>query len=487
MSDHASSQFETDYSTASNDVEEVESSLRLPVLHGIIAGAIWMVVGSLLAFIASLQVHSPGLFADCSFLTHGKTKAAAWNALLYGFALQLATVVMLYVICRLSRKALRHSFTVFVAGKFWNLGVLLGVGGIFMGDSSGHEFFAIPFYSAIVLFLSFAVILLKTFLTLHYRSEREFYVSQLYLGAAGLWFLWALSTAIVVLYLEPVNGVVQMVVNEWYVNNVFQVVLGSAGLGAIFYFLPQFARRPLYSKELALTGFWMLIFVGGWAGINGKLPLPAWIAGVSSAAGFMLIVPLAVVLWNLFSTIGSDLPAVTERVAGKFMLVGSLAYAVWSVLEIASGFIGVGNVLQFTHFGTAQNYLFIYGFIGMSLIGASCAILPRLTGEDCQSNGPSLVFVTLFGGVVMAFSGTAFAGLRQGFALQDGGRSFLASVKAAQGMLTLGTLGSFVLFAASCLFLFGCCKLVGTYLYSQYPVLDWAKNEQDIASEGGAE
>ena len=179
MSDTASSQFETDYSTAANTVEEVESSLRLPVLHTITAAAVWMVIGTLLAFIASLQLHSPGVFADCSYLNHGKTKTAAWNALLYGFALQMAIGVMLYVVCRLSRKALRHSFTVFVANKFWNLGVLLGVVGIFIGDSTGHEFFAIPFYSAIVLFLSFAVILLKTFLALHYRTEREFYVCQL--------------------------------------------------------------------------------------------------------------------------------------------------------------------------------------------------------------------------------------------------------------------------------------------------------------------
>ena len=487
MSDTASSQFETDYSTAANTVEEVESSLRLPVLHTITAAAVWMVIGTLLAFIASLQLHSPGVFADCSYLNHGKTKTAAWNALLYGFALQMAIGVMLYVVCRLSRKALRHSFTVFVANKFWNLGVLLGVVGIFIGDSTGHEFFAIPFYSAIVLFLSFAVILLKTFLALHYRTEREFYVSQLYLGAAGLWFLWALSTAIVVLQLEPVRGVVQLVVSEWYVNNVFQIVLGGAGVGAILYFVPQLASRPLHSKELALTGFWLLVFVGGWAGITGKLPLPAWVAGVSSAAGFLLIVPLIVVLYNVYSTVAPDLPMVTNRPAGKSLLVGLAAYSVWTLLEICSGFIGFGNLVQFTHFATAQNYLFLYGFVGMSLIGAACVILPRLTGQECGGNGQGMVFLALLGGVVLTFGGNALAGLRQGFALKDGGRAFQASVDAAQGMLALGTFGTLVLLAAAGLFLFGCLTLIGRALYAEYPFLEWFRDDSDVASEGGAE
>jgi cytochrome c oxidase cbb3-type subunit I len=479
MSDTASSQFEIDYSPAPSSLEEIESSLRMPVLHSIVAGAIWLVVGSLLGLIAVIQSYSPGLFADCSWLTHGKTKAVAWNVLLYGFALQMAIAISLYILCRLSRKSLRHPFTVFVAGKFWNLGVFLGVLGIFMGDATGHEFLGMPIYATAVLFLSFAVIALKSFVVLHYRSDREMYISQLHLGAGALWFLWALSTAIVVLQLKPAVGVAQYVVNQWYVANVFQVVLGGAGLASIYYFLPQFAGRPLHSKEMALTGFWLIVFVGSWTGISGQLPLPAWISGISSVAGFMMLVPLAVVVLNIWKTIAPEVGRVWSETGGKFLIGGLVSYTLWMLQLIWQGSPNTTSLVQFTHFETAADYLFIYGFVGLSTIGGCCTILHRLTAQECQCEGSKYVLMTLTTGVVITVAALAMAGIQQGVGFQEA--SFMSSITAAGGMLRLGALGAAILLVAAGLFLFEACRLILGYYYSQYPVLDWMKDDETVS------
>lgn len=472
---------EIDYSTEPTSLSAIEDSLRWPLLHGIVASALWLFVGSLLALVASLQVHSPGLFADGSVLTHGKTKAAAWNIVLYGFALQMAITVSLYLICRLSQKGMRHAFTVFVGSKLWNLGVLLGVIGIFSGDATGHEFFGMPVYATGVLFLGFAVMAIKGLMTLHCRANREMYISQVHLGAGAIWFLWAISTAIVVLQLRPTVGAVQLVVNQWYVANVFQIVLGGAGLAAAYYYLPQLAGRPLHSKELAITSFWMLVFIGSWAGISGQFPLPAWVSGVSSVAGFMLVVPVGIILNNLWKTISPNLGDVWSNTGGRAIIRGVVCYAVWIMGIVLMGAPAVSSLLQFTHFDTAMNFLFLFGFVGLTMLGATTHILPRIANAPENCDKFRMVLRVYGAGVVITVASLILAGFQQGMGLYE--PAFLASVTAASFMLKLGSVGALVLVIGSFMFLMGVIMLTFDYLKTEFPVEDWISDDEAATAE----
>ena len=52
---------------------------------------------------------------------------------------------------------------------FWNLGVLLGVGGIFAGDSTGYEWLEFPPYAAIVLFVAYLLVMSWAVLMFRFR------------------------------------------------------------------------------------------------------------------------------------------------------------------------------------------------------------------------------------------------------------------------------------------------------------------------------
>lgn len=483
MSDSSENTFDTDYSPRPVGLAEIEGSLRLPVLHGIMASGCWLLLGTLLQLVSTLQLASPGWFAGCSFLTHGKTSVVADTILVYGFAMQILFSIGIYLSCRLSRKNLRHSFTYHVAAKIWNLGVLLGVIGIFIGDATGHEFLAMPAYATGLLFISFAVMTIKNLLVIHYRADRELYPAQLFQGAGLFWFLWVLATAIVVLQLKPVTGVAQFVVNKWCVNGLFQLVMGSSGIAALFYFLPQVAGRPLHSRELATTTFWTLIFVAGWTGLTGRWPLPAWVSGVSSAAAFMLLVPLVGVAWNLWQTVAPELGRVLSQTSGRFLCVGAASYLLWLFSEFLLGFNGVSQLLRGTHFETAREVLFLYGFVGMTGIGAVCTFLPRMTQVECKCEGSEIVFKAAFVGLVVTVVALGFAGLKQGGALADSSLGFVAVSAAGSGLLKLGVVGMLILTAAAVLFLFGTGTLVARSLYTNYPVLEWMEEEKVETAE----
>jgi len=87
---------------------------------------------------------------------------------------------------------------------FWNLGVLLGVGGILAGDSTGYEWLEFPPYAAIVLFTAYSLVVSWAILMFRFRRGDHIYITQWYLlaglslvplvyGATQIMLLWSVA------------------------------------------------------------------------------------------------------------------------------------------------------------------------------------------------------------------------------------------------------------------------------------------------------
>src|SRR5947209_15547484 len=85
---------------------EIDASCRVPLLVMFVSAAIWALLGSLLAFVASLKFHMPALLADYPCLTYGRIWPAATNCVLYGFGVQGGLGVALWLFARLGRTRL---------------------------------------------------------------------------------------------------------------------------------------------------------------------------------------------------------------------------------------------------------------------------------------------------------------------------------------------------------------------------------------------
>jgi hypothetical protein len=82
----------------------IDRSLRHPVMFFLTSGAAWLAVSILLGVIASAKVHSPGFLDGFSWLTYGRVFPAHINALVYGWGMQAAFAVIIWLMARLSRK-----------------------------------------------------------------------------------------------------------------------------------------------------------------------------------------------------------------------------------------------------------------------------------------------------------------------------------------------------------------------------------------------
>jgi cytochrome c oxidase cbb3-type subunit 1 len=433
-----------------NDIsqQKIDASCRVPLLALFGGAALWLVVGLLLAVIASLTFHKPDMFADCPLLSYGHAQPAANDAILYGFCIPAALGVMLWIFARLGQTELVLPLVPVVAANIWHLGVFIGIVAILIGDSTGFAWLEFPRGSSVLLFAAFLLIAISAVATFGQRKERELYPSHWFLLAALLWFPWIYSTAnLLIVSGHPVRGVTQAVIGWWFTDNLVFVWLSLVGLGTAFYFLPKLAGRPLQSSYFALFAFWTLILFGTWCGIPQGAPVPAWLPALSTVASSLLIVPLIAIAVIFVKTVcGADV----HCQGGPFCYIkfGSAAFLLSGLMLIASACPHFSRIVQFTWFGPAQEQLQILGFFAILICGAIYELLPRVM--DFELPFPKFVRLQhwcFMLGILLLAGSLAIGGIVQGLKNYDLATTlpFLRASTTGLSFLLLGSL----LFAAN--------------------------------------
>ncbi len=443
---------------------KIDASCRVPLLALFGGAALWLVLGLVFAIIASLTFHKPELLAHCPFMTYGHAAAIANDLLVYGFAIPAALGVMLWIFARLSQTELVLPLVPVAAAHLWHLGVLVGVGAILTGHSSGYTWLEFPRASAMLLGVAFVLVAVSAVATFAQRQERELYPSHWFLLAALLWFPWIYSTANLFLVTTwPVRGVAQPVINWWFSNNLIFVWLALVGLGVAFYFLPKIAGQPLKSRFYALFAFWTLIVFGTWVGIPAGAPVPAWLPAISSAASLLLVIPITAVAVILCRTLCG---AKVKSMGGTFCYLrfGSAMFLLSGLMLCVTGCPQISRVLEFTWFGQAQVQLQILGFATLILLGAIHDILPRVMGTELPfKKFVNAQFFLSIIGIVLFVVPLAVAGVKQGRAGYDPAAAKLWLMISTTGLLFL-LLGALLLlvnvFAMTLKWKFGLVKTV---------------------------
>ena len=489
---------------------KIDASLRVPLLALFGGAALWLVIGSMLAMIASIKFHAPDFVAHCPWLTYGRVQPAADDALLYGFCIPAGLGVALWLFAQLGQAPLRGAIVPAVAAKLWHLGVLVGLAGILSGNSTGFAWLEFPRAGSVILFFAYLLLALWAMMNFAARRERALYPSHWFLVAALFWFPWIYPTANLFLVAWPVRGVVQAIIGWWFVGNLLFVWLALVGIGTAFYFLPKFSGRPLQSYYLALFAFWTLILFGTWCGIPPGAPVPAWMPVLSSYAAVLTVVPViavAAIMWKTLrgptsgrnitpaslsspsaNEVGgegqgevarlnsnplapSPLPAQAGRGSRQqsqaapptncepkggpfcFIRFGLISFVLSSLMLIAMECPRISAVTEFTWFGPAQTQLQLYGFFAMTMFGAIYYLLPRAVGFELPF--PKLArlhFWISVPGVVLLVLPLAIGGVEQGMKLNNPDIAFLEATKAALFFFRFSTVGLLFILMGNLLF-----------------------------------
>src|SRR5882724_9799836 len=376
-------------SAAAGDAEQLEraridASTRVPVLMFYASAMVWLLIGTLLAGFISFKLHSPDWFSDVSFLTWGRLRAVHINVLVYGWALMVAMGTAIWLMARLCRTTLRHPLIIVTGIWFWNIGVVIGVIGILMGYSTGYDWLEFPPYAAVVLFVAYALIISWAVLMFRFRLGDQIYITQWYLLAAFLWFPWLYAAAQAMLFVVPVQGVMQVAVSWWYANNLLFLWFGAIALGTAYYMIPKVIGRPVYSYHLATIGFWTYALFSSWTGMTRLVdgPFPAWMITASVAATILTMIPVATVGLNHHLTMKGYFPLLRYSPTLRFTVFGAMSYTVFSVLGVLISLRSVASYVNFTEVSVAYTHLGLYAFFTMTIFGSMYYIVPRLVGRE---------------------------------------------------------------------------------------------------------
>src|SRR5438477_7764663 len=171
---------EPSVSAAAGDTEQLERALidastRVPVLIFYTSAVAWLILGTLLAGFVSFKLHTPDLLSDISFLTWGRVRPAHVNVMIYGWASMAAMGTAIWLMARLCRTVLRHPLLLVAGAAFWNFGVLVGVVAVLAGQSTGYQWLEFPPYAAVILFVSYTLIMSWAVLMFRFRRGEQIY------------------------------------------------------------------------------------------------------------------------------------------------------------------------------------------------------------------------------------------------------------------------------------------------------------------------
>src|SRR5688572_14978471 len=122
----------TDRARSAAERRAIDDSCRGPVLYFTASAVVWLLVGSALAAVASIKLHSPYFLTGTPELTFGRVRMAHLQAVGVGWSSLAAMACALWMMCRLARTPLLYPRMLVLAGTAWNAGMVLNVGGILL-------------------------------------------------------------------------------------------------------------------------------------------------------------------------------------------------------------------------------------------------------------------------------------------------------------------------------------------------------------------
>lgn len=401
----------------------IDRSLRHPVMFFVTSGAAWLAVSIVLGIIASAKMHSPGFLSGFSWLTYGRVFPAHINVFIYGWAMQAAFAVIIWLMARLSRQECRAVGAILTAGHLWNLGVTLGTIGILAGYGTGMPWMEFPAFVWPVLIISYIAIVIWSFIQFRVRPEGHVYISQWYLLAAMMWFPWIYLTANVLLHLAPGHPVMGAGINAWFRSGMILLFFTPIALGTAYYLAPKVSGRPVFSYPMAKLGFWSLAVIAPWAGMQ-KLsgaPIHPFLPLVGAAATVLFFIPAFIAGMNILRTAVSSEETVSHSPTLRFIIAG---IAGLMVLAVAAVFLNLPNLtLRYTQFSLSAygfDILALYGFFSLVMFGAIYFIVPRVTNREWLSRRLiKMHFLLSLYGIMTVAAVALFGGLMQGVGQED--------------------------------------------------------------------
>ena len=268
-------------------------------------------------------------------------------------------------------------------------------------------------------------LIVNLIMTVANRRENTLYVSVWYVLGAVLWtagvypignVMWHPATG-------AMPGLMDSILLWFYGHNIVGLLLTPLALAAAYFVIPRLTKTPLYSHTLSLLGFWMLVAL--YAHIGGhhilQAPIPNWLKTISIVDSMAMILPVSIVLVNLWMTARGREGLLWSDPAGRFVVAGTIWYLIVCTQGPLQSLPSVQKITHFTNWTIGHSHIAVLGFAGFIALGGMWHVLPLAAGRRLYSSRlVHLQFALILFGLIGFFAVLTTAGLIQGSAWYQG-------------------------------------------------------------------
>ena len=437
----------------SEEATENVSTDNLTAKAFTLTSAIWFAAATTLGMIAAGYLIAPDFLANVEYVHFGRARPMHINAVLFGFVTPGLLAAAFYYFPKLLRTELYSQKLGVFSAIFWNITVAAGIIGIALGYTQGREYAELAWPVDIMVVISFSLVVINILMTVRQRKESILFVSIWYTTAAVV--LTSITYCLGNVIWKPdtgaLAGIPDAILLWFYGHNIFGLLLTPMGLGIAYYALPIATRSPLYSHTLSLIGFWSLIIVYTHIGTHHLLqvPVPTWLKTISIVDSIAMVIPVMIVLINLWYTVKGKLGDIHADIGAKFIFTGTIFYF---FVNIQGSMMALPHVQRITHFNNwvvGHAHIGVLGFAGVTALGGMYFILPRITGKQLYSRFLADVQYWL---VLIGITGFAVVlttvGLIQGNAWYNGETLYRTLPEIQPYYILRASLGSFIMVGA---------------------------------------
>lgn len=389
----------------------------------LVSGAVWGVVGALIGLLASLELVAPDHIGWWPHMTFGRLRPLHVNLVALGFVYTVLLGVAAFIVPRLCRveglwSERLGTLTLWVWNAVW-VGALLTLP---FGMTQGREYAELIFALDVLVAISTLSITANVLMTVAKRREPILYVSLWYICGGLVWTIGVYVIGNIMwkpLMGEPaaLQGIIDSIWLWFYGHNVVGLILTPMAVGAAYWVLPRAARAPVWSHNMSLIGFWVLLVVYTHTGTHHLLqaPVPRWLKVISVIDSIALLIPVLTVLLNIWLPLRGRWGALHTDVGARFVFAGTIWYFITCFQGPLQSLPSVQRLTHFTHWVVGHAHLAILGFAGFIAIGAAYTVLPMVCRRPIYSRRlADLQYWIMLMGLLMMFLALTTAGLVQG-------------------------------------------------------------------------
>ncbi len=428
------------------------------------------------------------------YLAYGRSLPMALNLLVFGWLTFGLMAVMYYLVPRLLGTGLALGRFAAINALVMAGGVLAGAAAIGTGSGSGGRLLEMPWYTDVVLVISFLVSAVVVTTTVR-RSGLERVGVPVWYFLAAPWWLFLSYTAGAI---PGLGGAPAELQSAFTATAVLGMWIASAAVGGGYALVARLVPGAGFHPRLGRIGFWSLGLLWAWTAARTLQygPMGDWMETVPILFSSALIVAVLAIAADFAMALRGKWDAVTRSMPLKLFAVGTALFVLLPGHMFVQSLRSSSAVVRFTAWESAFDLLAVMGAFSLWTAALLAHVLASNSGRAWRPRTGTIVAVPLAGGVLFAVGTRWIAGLQQGYtwlagvetgAFENVGDGFFNTIGPLHGTDVLTVIGLAVAAVGVLVFALGASlRLGGSEDAPTYDAITWRDDERPSVVHRGA-